>query len=125
MSRISCITQNTQDLFSTHYAPYYCGYRFTNGKKNWIWLGDLLQPLVKKGPGCIKDTKELLKTMDGFEREPLLYCIVLHCTLLHLYIPMVTTLLLSHNFFCFNGEFYLQVLGCLMEACFFTPHWLI
>lgn len=32
-----------------------------------IWLDNLLQPLVQRVPGHIKDTKELLKTLYDFE----------------------------------------------------------
>ncbi|XP_075142257.1 metabotropic glutamate receptor 3-like [Leptodactylus fuscus] len=112
-----------------------------------MWVDTILQPLVTRVPGYIKDTKDLLRIFDRFSWEEnykwLSYDISLYsriphhiaveALLYHLYtyshyteefcefIIEVANYLLKHNFFMFNGEHYLQLCGVPMGARFHLP----
>lgn len=110
-----------------------------------IWLDSLLQPLVQRVPGYRRDCKELLKAFDNMQWDDRYRWVTGDVTALYTCIPhnkawialsfhlrkysnyscelrefilMVTTFLLSHNSFTYNGDYVLWICGCPMGACF-------
>lgn len=110
-----------------------------------IWIGKHLQPLVNALPGFIHDTKSLVATLEGFSWSD--NCHWLCCDVVNLYpsiphkrslvclgrfldthsnyspetkefIILATEFLLRHNYFQFDGSFFLQRCGASMGARF-------
>lgn len=111
------------------------------GERLSAWVDAHLQPLISITPSFIKDTKDLVTILDGQSWDTN-YCwvscdvVALYPSMLHdwvlitlrLYLNtyssysnilkeflvMATQWLLSHNFFIFNREFFLQIRGVPM-----------
>lgn len=109
------------------------------------WLDSLLQPLVKRVPGYIQDTKSVLKSFElkNWEQDFMwitcdvqsLYTCIPHKVALtaldyHVskysnytqdlkgFMMQVTFFLMTHNYFVFDQKFYLQQRGVSMGAKF-------
>lgn len=111
------------------------------GEPLGAWLDSFLQPLSSLSPAHIKDTKHLVTMLDGQGWKKSLSWLSCDVTALYPSIPhdralqilsmflcryspysiqlkeflqMVTEFLLKHNFFMFDDEYYLQLVGVPM-----------
>lgn len=109
------------------------------------WVDLHLQPLVKRNPGFLQESKEVLKSLFDVKWNKGYSCVTLDAVNLYSCIPHIAALrsieqnlikhsqyskevcqflvmtvefLLKHNFFSFDGKFFLQVEGAPMGSTF-------